>query len=194
MKIGEKIRYLRTVEGTLRGLDRELTQQAVVDAIEREHGVKLSQSYLSQIESGRRPHLTNTTRSTLARFFNVHPGYLVDDPDGFREELTSEVRALEESVDHWLLSGAERFRNDPVVYDALVKLANHPDTRRMLSVMTAVLDTPDLAERLLQVLRPELTELTLVPPVAVGSSESARGRFPRLRTRRKKEEEESERS
>ena len=41
----------------------------------------LSQSYLSQIESGARPHLTNTTRLLLAKFFKVHPGYLVDDPE-----------------------------------------------------------------------------------------------------------------
>ena len=50
----------------------------------------LSQSYLSQIESGRRPHLTNTTRLLLARFFKVHPGYLVEDPEGYHAELLSD--------------------------------------------------------------------------------------------------------
>jgi len=83
MKLGEKIRYLREVEGSLRGLDRDLSQQEMVRAIEAETGSKLSQSYLSQIESGARPHLTNTTRQILARFFKVHPGYLVDDPEGY---------------------------------------------------------------------------------------------------------------
>ena len=43
----------------------------------------ISQSYLSQLESGARPHLTNATRMLLAQFFKVHPGYLVDDPEGF---------------------------------------------------------------------------------------------------------------
>ncbi len=87
MKLGEKIRYLRLVEGTLRGLDREMTQQEVVRAIAREQKKPLSQSYLSQIESGARPHLTNSTRMLLAKFFGVHPGYLVDDPEGFHTEL-----------------------------------------------------------------------------------------------------------
>ncbi len=156
MKIGEKLRYLRGVEGTLRGLDREMTQQSVVQAIESELGEKISQSYLSQIERGLRPHLTNTTRSTLARFFKVHPGYLVDDPDGFHTELTSEVRTLEGNLDRWLISGSERFANDADVSDALAKLAAHPDSRRMIALIGAILDTPGLAERLLQVLNPEL--------------------------------------
>src|SRR4051794_38667811 len=98
MTVGVKLRYLRTAEGTLRGLDREMTQQQVCAAMEHEIGVHVSQSYLSQIERGLRPHLTNTTRSALARFFKVHPGYLVDDPEGFHTELTSEVRTMEDSL------------------------------------------------------------------------------------------------
>jgi len=66
MTTGEKIRYLREVEGSLRGLERAMSQQELVRAIETETGSKLSQSYLSQIESGARPHLTNTTRRILA--------------------------------------------------------------------------------------------------------------------------------
>jgi len=112
MKLGEKIRYLREVEGSLRGLQRDLSQQEMVRAIEAETGSKLSQSYLSQIESGSRPHLTNTTRQILAKFFKVHPGYLVDDPEGYHPELLSEVRNLEDKLDLWLVSGAERFRRE----------------------------------------------------------------------------------
>jgi hypothetical protein len=74
MKLGEKIRYLREVEGALRGFDRAMTQQEVVRAIEKDLKKPLSQSYLSQIESGTRPHLTNTSRMLLAKFFKVHPG------------------------------------------------------------------------------------------------------------------------
>jgi transcriptional regulator with XRE-family HTH domain len=158
MTIGEKLKYLRTIEGALRGSDREMTQQAVSEAIDRELGIKISQSYLSQIERGSRPHLTNTTRMALARFFKVHPGYLVDDPEGFHTELTSEVRTLEDNLDLWLISGAERFAADPNVHDALIKLAMHPDTRRCLALFGAILETPGLVGRLLQVLRPELAE------------------------------------
>jgi transcriptional regulator with XRE-family HTH domain len=154
MTVGEKLRYLRSIEGALRGFDREMTQQAVAAAIDRELGEKISQAYLSQIERGLRPHLTNTTRMTLARFFKVHPGYLVDDPEGFHTELTSDVRTLEDNLDLWLISGAERFANDPDVRDALMKIALHEDTHRVLLLVGAILDTPGLAERLLQTLRP----------------------------------------
>jgi len=152
MRLGEKLRFLRTVEGRLRGLDEELTQQALSEAIEREVGVPMSQSYLSQIERGIRPHLTNTTRMALARFFKVHPGYLVDDPEGFHTELTSDVRALEDNLDLWLISGAEQFADDAEVRDALLKLAKHHDTRRCLALMAAILETPELVDRLLEVL------------------------------------------
>lgn len=162
MRIGEKLRYLRTIEGTFRGLDREMTQQAVAAAIRDELGVSISQSYLSQIERGLRPHLTNTSRMALARFFKVHPGYLVDDPEGFHTELTSDVRTLENNLDLWLISGAERFASDPEVHDGLIKLAMHPDTRRCVALLGAILDAPGLAQRLLQVLRPELADETLV--------------------------------
>ena len=82
MKLSDKLKYLREVEGSLRGLGRAMTQQELVRAIAAEMESPLSQSYLSQIESGARPHLTNTTRLLLAKFFKVHPGYLVEDPEG----------------------------------------------------------------------------------------------------------------
>ncbi len=91
MTLGEKIRYLREVEGTVRGFDRAMTQQEMVRAIAKEMKKSLSQSYLSQIESGTRPHLTNTSRMLLAKFFKVHPGYLVDDPEGYSTELISDL-------------------------------------------------------------------------------------------------------
>ena len=152
MTLGEKLRFLRTVEGRLRGLDGEMTQSALAVAIEREVGVSISQSYLSQIERGQRPHLTNTTRMALARFFKVHPGYLVDDPEGFHTELTSDVRTLEDNLDLWLISGAEQFADEPSVRDALLKLARHTDTRRCMKLIAAILETPELVDRLLEVL------------------------------------------
>src|SRR5215472_1038408 len=125
MKLADKIRYLREVEGNLRGLGRAMTQQELVKAIKAESGAgkargagketaagresTISQSYLSQIESGARPHLTNTTRLLLAKFFKVHPGYLVDDPEGYQAELISDARNTEDKLDLWLIGGAERF-------------------------------------------------------------------------------------
>jgi transcriptional regulator with XRE-family HTH domain len=155
MKLGEKLRYLREVEGTLRGLGREMTQQEIVRAIKSELKQSISQSYLSQIESGSRPHLTNATRMLLARFFKVHPGYLVDDPEGFHTELMSDVRVGEDQLDLWLIGGAERFARDPEVSRALLSVAKHEDSRKCLLLIESVLDTPGLTDRLFQVLRPE---------------------------------------
>jgi transcriptional regulator with XRE-family HTH domain len=154
MTLGNKIRYLRSVEGTLRGLGREMTQQEVVRAIKKDLRKTISQSYLSQIESGVRPHLTNTTRMLLAKFFKVHPGYLVDDPEGYSTELTSSFLAADDALDLWLISGAERFRRDTEVSRALLKVARHEDTRKCLILLAEILDTPGLADRLLQVLKP----------------------------------------
>jgi transcriptional regulator with XRE-family HTH domain len=155
MKLGEKIRYLREVEGALRGLDRAMTQQEVVRAIATDLKKTLSQSYLSQIESGARPHLTNTSRMLLAKFFKVHPGYLVDDPEGYSTELISDLGALEDKLDLWLISGAERFSNDLEVREALLALAKHPDSRRCLMLLRLILENPGLLDRLFDVLKPK---------------------------------------
>jgi transcriptional regulator with XRE-family HTH domain len=170
MKLGEKIRYLREVEGALRGQGREMTQLEVIRALQKELGKSISQSYLSQIESGARPHLTNATRMLLARFFKVHPGYLVDDPEGYQTELISEVGALEDKLDLWLINGAERFRRDPGVSHALLTVARHSDSRMCLVLLGAILESPGLAERLLQVLKPG----TSVPET--GSTGISKGR------------------
>ena len=159
MKLSEKIRYLREVEGSLRGLDRAMTQQELVRAIAAEiKGRGISQSYLSQIESGARPHLTNTTRLLLARFFKVHPGYLVEDPEDFQADFrTPELaQSLEEDkLDLWLVGGAERFGpRDPELCRALLVLAHYKDSRRCLLLLESILKTPALVERLAAVLNP----------------------------------------
>lgn len=155
MTLGEKIRYLREVEGSLRGLGRAMSQQELVRAIEAETGSRLSQSYLSQLESGARPHLTNTSRQILAKFFKVHPGYLVGDPEGYSPELQSELRHYENKLDLWLVSGAERFSRDPELKQALLTLARHEHTRDCLLLLEAILETPGLVPRLTEVLRPK---------------------------------------
>jgi transcriptional regulator with XRE-family HTH domain len=171
MKLSDKIRYLREVEGNLRGLNRSLTQQELVRAIQRENGsgkkASISQSYLSQIESGARPHLTNTTRMLLAKFFKVHPGYLVDDPEGYHPELLSDLRTIEDKLDLWLISGSERFRRDPALCQALLTLANHADSRRCFLLIEAIIGTPALLDRLFLVLQPEADAVPTIslPPV-----------------------------
>jgi transcriptional regulator with XRE-family HTH domain len=163
MRLGEKLRYLREVEGTLRGLDRELTQLELARLIKKELGQSISQSYLSQIENGVRPHLTNSTRMLLARFFKVHPGYLVDDPEGFQTELMSDVGGLEDRLDLWLINGAERFGRDVELHRALLAAARHEDSRMCLVLLGAILENPGLAERLLQVLKPSASEAVPAP-------------------------------
>ena len=58
MKLGEKIRYLREVEGSLRGLGRPMTQLELIEAVRKEQHKTISQSYISQIENGARRHMT----------------------------------------------------------------------------------------------------------------------------------------
>ena len=154
MKLGEKLRYLREVEGSLRGLGRPMTQQEVIGALRREQRKSISQAYLSQIESGSRPHMTQSTRTLLARFFKVHPGFLVDDPEGFHTELVSDLRTTEGKLDLWLLQGSEQFASDPELSDALIKAAREKDTRRCLVLLGTILETPGLADRLLEALKP----------------------------------------
>src|SRR6476620_7542190 len=155
MTVAEKIRYLREVEGSLRGLNRPITQLELVSAVRKELGKSISQSYISQIESGSRPHMTQSTRSLLAKFFKIHPGFLVDDPEGYHTELTSDLRTVEGKLDVWLLQGSERFANDPELSEVLLKAAREKDTRKCFLLLGAILDTPGLADRLLEALKPE---------------------------------------
>jgi transcriptional regulator with XRE-family HTH domain len=155
MTLGQKIRYLREVEGSLRGLGRAMTQLEVVRSARKELGKRISQSYLSQIESGVRPHMSHATRTLLAEFFKVHPGFLVNDPEGYHTELTSELRTTEGQLDVWLLQGSERFASDAQVSEALIKAAREQDTRSCFILLGAILDTPGLAQRLLEALIPQ---------------------------------------
>src|SRR3954464_11639858 len=135
MTLAQKLRQLRHLEGDLRGLGRELTQSELVRAIRAELGETISQSYLSLIEKGARPHLSDASRQLLARFFKVHPGYLVSDPPGFHTELTSEIATTETKRDRWLVNGAGRFAHDPALGAALERLAAHAETRRCLILL-----------------------------------------------------------
>ena len=154
MTAAEKLRHLRLVEGHLRGLSREMTQTEVVSAIKGEMNRSISQPYLSQLESGQRKHLTNTSRLLLAKFFRVHPGYLVDDPEGYQTKLITDLHLKEDQLDQWLIEGAERFRKDPGLSQALLKLARRSDSRKYLRLLAAMLDRPELVDRLWEILQP----------------------------------------
>jgi transcriptional regulator with XRE-family HTH domain len=155
MTLGDKLRSLRSIEGSLRGFGRPLTQSEVVSAMKKELGRGLSQAYLSQIESGARPHMTSTSRELLARFFRVYPGFLVDDPPGYSRELQSELRMADATIDSWLYAGAEQFSGDPDLSRALCNIAQVKDSREAILLLGEILRTPGLAERLGEVLQPK---------------------------------------
>src|SRR5260370_13510314 len=100
--------------------------------------------------------MTQSSRTLLARFFKVHPGFLVDDPEGYHTELVSDLRTTEGQLDVWLLQGSERFASDPAVSEVLIKVARDKDTPRCLLLLGEILNTPGLPHRLSQALRPEL--------------------------------------
>src|SRR5438045_1376146 len=113
MELGHKLRLLRHLEGHLRGLGRELTQGEVVRAIKAELNATISQSYLSLIENNTRPHLSDDSRQLLARFFKIHPGYLVSDPPGFQTALGSALAGdTESALDRWLVEGVACLAHD----------------------------------------------------------------------------------
>ncbi len=147
MKLGEKLKFLRSVEGTLRGLARPLSQSDVSRLVADELGGTISQSYLSQIESGARRHLTSTSRTLLARFFQVHPGYLVDDPADHPTEPSIRADELESRLDLWLLRGSELFRRDPDLASAMFSVARHKDSRRCFLLIRDVIESPKLYKR-----------------------------------------------
>jgi transcriptional regulator with XRE-family HTH domain len=155
MKLGQKLRMLRHLEGHLRGLDREMTQIEVVRAIKAELNASISQSYLSLIENGTRPHLSHDSRQLLAKFFKVHPGYLVSDPPGFQTELSSATAPVESALDKWLLEGAARLGQDRLLGTALDRLAAHPDSRSCLVLLGEMLAMPGLVDRLSDTLMPK---------------------------------------
>jgi len=153
MKLGEKIARLRVLEGTARGMGREMTQTEVSTAIREELGGRISQSYLSQIENGARLHLTSGTRQVLARFFKVHPGYLVDD----LEDAHISIRPrhdVDEKLDLWLIDGSEEFRSDAELSRALLAIAKHERSRDCLLLLGAMVENKVLIDRLIERLAP----------------------------------------
>lgn len=154
MLLSDKLKVLRSLEGNLRGLNRSLTKSEVVRLIGDEIGESISQAYLSQLESGKRPHMTEKTRELLSRFFKVHPGFFVSDPEGFHVGLTA-MELSEARLDQWLLAGADRFlKEDPELGGALQSLATHHATREVVILAAELVRTPEVLEQLRACLKP----------------------------------------
>jgi transcriptional regulator with XRE-family HTH domain len=147
MDLAEKVKHLRSVEGELRGLSRPMTQIEVVKAMQEELGESISQAYLSQLESGKRVHLTASSRDLLSRFFKVHPGYLVSDPPDFSTDLLStdlltDFEMPTDRLQSWLANSASEWADDLPIQAFLTRLANSEDPRGYLAIFARLLDLP----------------------------------------------------
>lgn len=141
MNLAEKLKHLRKIEGDLRGLNRPMTQMEVVTTMREELHESLSQAYLSQLESGRRVHLTASSRDLLARFFKVHPGYLVSDPPDYSTDLLTDMEnGADDRLGTWLVASAEEWRSEPAVRDFFEHLADSEDPRRYLALLRQLMD------------------------------------------------------
>ena len=154
MTLGNKLRSLRAVEGSLRGLGRPMTQQELAAAMKREVGRGLSQAYLSQIESGTRPHLTHSTRDAagallprLSRFPGGRSGRL-----HARVAVRASRRRRKDRFLAVCRRGTVCRRSGS--WSALLAIAEHEDSRQALLLLAEILRTPGLAERLGEVLHP----------------------------------------
>ena len=128
------------MEGELRGLKRPMTQMEVVTSMREELQESLSQAYLSQLESGRRVHLTASSRDLLSRFFKIHPGYLVSDPPDFSTDLLTDMEDGSDRLNTWLMASAEEWRIEPSIQDFFERLANTENARRYLELFDQLMN------------------------------------------------------
>jgi transcriptional regulator with XRE-family HTH domain len=142
MNLSEKIKHLREVEGELRGLNRSLTQTEVVKMMQEELHESISQAYLSQLEKGKRVHLTATSRDLLANFFKVHPSYLVSDPPDYSTDLLSDMEDGADRFERWLIASAAEWLTEPEIYAFFRHLSAVEHPRRYLVVFDQLLHQP----------------------------------------------------
>jgi hypothetical protein len=111
------------------------------------------------LESGKRVHLTASSRDLLSRFFKVHPGYLVSDPPDFSTDLLSadlfpENDLPADRLSSWLATSASEWADDPSIQAFLTRLASVEEPREYLGFFARLLDLPlPRLERLLQELQ-----------------------------------------
>jgi transcriptional regulator with XRE-family HTH domain len=142
MNLAEKIKHLREVEGKLRGLNRPMTQVEVVKTMREELHEGISQAYLSQLEAGKRVHLTATSRELLARFFKIHPSYLVADPLDFSTDLLTTMDHEGERLTTWLLASAEEWHTESALRPLLLQLAATEEPRRYIELFHRLVSLP----------------------------------------------------
>jgi transcriptional regulator with XRE-family HTH domain len=142
MNLAEKLKHLREVEGELRGLNRPMSQTEVVKAMKKELHEQISQEYLSQLENGKRLHLTASSRDLLARFFKVHPGYLVSDPPDYSVDLLTDMHNHTDRLDTWLAASETEWRSEPGLQTLLGALANSQQPRRYITLLCRLMDLP----------------------------------------------------
>jgi transcriptional regulator with XRE-family HTH domain len=140
MNLSEKIKHLREVEGELRGFGRAMTQMEVVRSMQDEMDATISQAYLSQLENGKRVHLTATSRDLLARFFKVQPGYLVSDLADYSTDLLSEYESDGDRLITWLEASAEEWRSEPLLQQFLERLSSVGNPRHYIALFNELLD------------------------------------------------------
>jgi len=154
MNLSEKIKHLREVEGELRGLNRPMTQTEVVKAMQEELNESITQAYLSQLENGKRVHLTASSRDLLSRFFKVQPGYLVSDLPGYSTDLLTDMDYDADRLGTWLLASAEEWRYEPLIQIFFTSLANVEDPRHYIALFHELLDLPvDKLENIVQMIK-----------------------------------------
>jgi transcriptional regulator with XRE-family HTH domain len=155
MNLSEKVKHLREVEGELRGLNRPMTQIEVVKAMQEELHESISQAYLSQLEKGKRVHLTATSRDLLANFFKVHPSYLVSDPPDYSTDLLSDMENGSGRFERWLVASAAEWHAEPEIYDFLLRLGAVEHPRHYLLIFDQLLNLPlQELEQMAQALAP----------------------------------------
>ncbi len=69
---------------------------------------------------------------------------------------------MEDRLDLWLINGAEQFARDPELSQALLQVAKYKDSRKCVVLLGAILEAPELVERLTEVLKPNLGEPPLL--------------------------------
>ena len=142
MYLSEKIKHLREVEGELRGLNRPMTQTEVVKSMQEELNESITQAYFSQLENGKRVHLTASSRDLLSRFFKVQPGYLVSDLPDYSTDLLTDMDYDTDRLGTWLMASAEEWRFEPLMQKFFTSLANVEDPRRYFALFHELLDLP----------------------------------------------------
>ena len=104
-------------------------------ACSRRRPARASASPISRRSKAAPVRTSPTRRACCSRgSFKVHPGYLVDDPEGYQTELISDLGAVENKLDLWLINGAEAFPRRP---GALRGAANAGAARRFAPLPAA---------------------------------------------------------